>query len=106
MNLSPSHKGVPFTQRKIFPHLHRSFHPPYNHSISHLCLCPVQLHASPIMEYKSDATVEIQKRESDSSEEIFSQSNALIDDWDSPSNKENPRNWSGCESYALTRFEV
>jgi hypothetical protein len=41
--------------------------------------------------------IEIQVRELDASKETYDQTDALIEDWDAPHNKENPRNWSACE---------
>jgi hypothetical protein len=33
----------------------------------------------------------------DSFQELKSRPTTSVEDWDAPHNKENPRNWSGCE---------
>lgn len=73
----------------------------------------VQLHTTLAMEskYSADIDVEIQVRESDSTDgrdTPDTKTNALVDEWDAPDNQENPRNWSSCERYttALTSLRV
>ena len=48
------------------------------------------------MSSKDLGDIEIQVQESVASKEI-DQTDALIDEWDAPENKENPRNWSARE---------
>lgn len=51
------------------------------------------------LDFKPEADIEIQVQEVDASKELSQESNALIDSWDAPDNKENPRNWSPCECH-------
>jgi hypothetical protein len=49
------------------------------------------------VESKPVTDIEIQVQEVNSSKEENDLDNTLLDDWNAPGNKENPKNWSGCE---------
>lgn len=49
------------------------------------------------MEIKHVTDIEVQVQELGDSKETSRQTSTLVDDWDLPDNKENPRNWSACE---------
>ena len=48
----------------------------------------------------ADAEIQVQELDPESSKSISDETDALTDDWDAPSNKENPRNWSACKRLA------